>query len=210
MPHYKTVADYLVDHRARDLAKQTIHIVCTKLQIKPPALRWIADDDFGPKWFAQDVAGFCSKDGNEISIHKNLNPFSIANTIAHECRHSWQIQKPKRFPIPGKNYSRTMNREQAERDCRIFEMEFWNGREKPGGSFDDILRILTDMRIASARLSRPAETESSDDLRRRFAPVLKARSLEVQQFVDPKRQGLFPPGIEFGSPCATLKVSYQK
>jgi hypothetical protein len=63
---------------------------------------------------------------------------------------------------------------------------------------------------ARARLSRkPAETESSDDLQQRFAPVLKARSLAVQQFVDPSRR-LFPAGIEFSSPCATLKLSYQK
>ena len=50
MPNYKIVVDYLIDYRARDLAKQTLQVVCPKLQIKPPALRWIADDDFGPKW----------------------------------------------------------------------------------------------------------------------------------------------------------------
>ena len=48
------------------------------------------------------------------------------------------------------------------------------------------------LRSARERLSRPAESESSDDLRRRFAPVLKARSLEVQRFIDPssRRFGL--------------------
>jgi hypothetical protein len=40
---------------------------------------------------------------------------------------------------------------QAERDCWLFEREFWRGKENRSGSFDDILRILTDMRIESAR-----------------------------------------------------------
>ena len=151
MPNYKTVADYLVDPRRRDLANQTLKVVCPILQIKPPAKRWIVDDDFGPKWFEQDVAGFCSKDGNEIFIHRDLKPFSIANTVVHEARHCRQIRNPKRFPIPGKTYTRDMNQSQKERDARIFEMEFWNGREKPDGNFDEISEILTDMQIQAAR-----------------------------------------------------------
>ena len=159
MSNYKTISDYLVDVRARDLAKQTLQVVCPKLQIKPPALRWIADDDFGPEWFAQDVAGFCSKDGKEIFIHRDLKPFSIANTTCHEARHCWQIRNPRRFPIPGKTYSRDMNQSQKERDARIFELEFWSGREKQDGSFDDIERVLTEMQIESARAELQARSQ---------------------------------------------------
>jgi hypothetical protein len=91
-----------------------------------------------------------------IYIRRNCSPFEIANTVAHECRHCWQIQHPKRFPIPGKPYSRTLNREQTERDARLFELEFWNGREKRNGTFDDILQILSEMQIENARAALQA------------------------------------------------------
>ena len=151
MPSYNTVPDYLVDRHARDLADLTLRIVCENLKIKPPALRWIVDDQFGPEWFAQNIAGYCGKNGNEIFIHRDLKPIGISNTTCHEARHVWQIRNPKRYPIPNKTYTRDMNQSQKERDARIFEMEFWNGGEKRDGSFDDITRILTDMRIANAR-----------------------------------------------------------
>ena len=151
MPNYKTVADYRVDRRARDLTKQTAQLVCPKLQIKPPAWRWIVDDKRGRDWFPEDINGHCAKDGMTIFIHKDLPPFSIANTVVHECRHVWQIRNPKRFPIPNKSYTRDMSQSQKERDARIFEREFWSGKEKRNGSFDDITRILTDMQIESAR-----------------------------------------------------------
>ena len=96
-------------------------------------------------------SGSAPKDGMAIYIPSDCSPFEIANTAAHDRRHSWQIRNPKRFPIPGKPYSRTLNREQAERDCKIFEMEFWNGQEKRNGSFDDIIHILTTMQIENAR-----------------------------------------------------------
>jgi hypothetical protein len=159
MPNYKTIPDYLVDRRARDLAKQSLQVVCPKLQIKPPSLHWIADDEFGPEWFAQDVAGFCSKDGNEIFIHRDQKLFSIANTVVHEARHVWQIRNPQRYPIPGKTYTRDMNQSQKERDARIFEREFWNGREKQDGSFDDIERLLTEMQLESARAELQARSQ---------------------------------------------------
>ena len=107
MPVYNIVPDYLVDRPARGIADPTRRIVCENLKIKWPALRWIVKDEFGSEWFAENINGYCAKDGLTIYIRRNCSPFEIANTVAHECRHCWQIQHPKRFPIPGKPYSRT-------------------------------------------------------------------------------------------------------
>ena len=180
MPSYKTVADYLVDPRPRDVANQTLKVVCPILQIKPPAKRWIVKDEFGPKWFAQDIAGFCSKNGNEIFIHRDLKPFSIANTVVHEARHVWQIRNPKRFPIPGKTYTRDLNHTQKERDARIFEMEFWNGREKRAGSFDEIAEILTSLQIESARAELQARSQQYAFKPQRFLPYSTSASYPSQ------------------------------
>ena len=151
MPNYSVFPDYLVDSRARNLEELALTDVCRRLKISKPALNWISEKRFGAEWFEDDVLGWCAKDGRTIFIRHDCSPFQIANTVVHEARHVWQSRNPMRFPIPGKTYTRTMNREQAERDCRIFEMEFWAGREKRDGSFDDIERILTAMRIESAR-----------------------------------------------------------
>ena len=121
------------------------------LKIPKPVLNWISETRFGVKWFEDDVLGWCAKDGRTIFIRHDCSPFQIANTVVHECRHSWQIRNPKWFRVPNTNYTRGLTRQQKERDCKIFEMEFWNGREKRNASFDDITRILTDMRIARAR-----------------------------------------------------------
>jgi hypothetical protein len=128
-------------------------------------------------------------------------------------RHVYQCHDPKRHKL---------SVEMRERDARLFETaEFWGSHSNSGDAatltqtlnqiLEEDLDRLWKKALASARarLSRPAETESSDDLQQRFAPALKARSLAVQQFVDPSRR-LFPAGIEFSSPCATLKLSYQK
>jgi predicted YcjX-like family ATPase len=127
-------------------------------------------------------------------------------------RHAYQCQDAKRHK---------QSVELRERDARLFEIEFWGSHSNSGDAatltqtlnqiLEEDLDRLWKKALASARarLSRPAETESSDDLQQRFAPALKARSLAVQQFVDPSRR-LFPADIEFSSPCATVKLSYQK
>jgi hypothetical protein len=160
MPNYSVFPDYLVDSSVRTLGECALTDVCRWLKISKPARNWISETRFGSEWFEDDVLGWCAKDGRTIFIRHDCSAFQIANTIIHECRHCWQIQNPKRFPIPGKTYSRTMNRKQAERDCWLFEREFWRGKENRSGSFDDILRILTDMRIESARAALRAASPS--------------------------------------------------
>jgi hypothetical protein len=98
----------------------------------------------------KELLGTVGKDG-AIFVRRDCSPFEVADTVAHECRHCWQIIHPARIPIPNQSYTRTMNSAQKERDCRIFEREFWNGKEKRNATFDDIMRILTDMRIQNAR-----------------------------------------------------------
>ena len=156
MPNYDIFPDYLVDRRQRNLAELALTDVCPRLNISKPALNWVSETRFGAKWFEDDVLGWCAKDGRTIFIRHDCSPFEVVSAIVHECRHARQIRNPKRLPIPGKAYTRTMNREQAERDARLFELEFWAGREKRNGSFDDITRILTDMQIESARAALQA------------------------------------------------------
>ena len=170
MPNYDVVPDYIVDVPRRNTAEQTLQIVPGILNIKKPELRWMTEKNFGPQWFEDSVLGWCAKDGRTIFIRDNCSPFQVVNTIVHECRHCWQIQNPKRVPIPGKTYTRTMNREQAERDCRIFEMEFWNGREKRDGSFDEIERILTAMQIETARAQVQAASPQYNAVKHRIGP----------------------------------------
>jgi hypothetical protein len=169
MPNYSVFPDHLVDRRAKHLAELTRSDVCRELKISKPAINWISETRFGTEWFENDVLGWCSKDGQTIFV-RHCSPFQIANTVVHECRHCWQIQNPKRFPIPGKTYSRTMSREQAERDCRIFEMEFWRGKENRSGSFDDIERVLTDMRIERARAQIQAASPQYSAVKQRIGP----------------------------------------
>ena len=109
-----------------------------------------------------------------------------------------------------------------ERDAELFVYEFF-GNHSHSGDAPTLTRTLNQIlnkeseklwkkacASARARLSRPAKTESSDDLRRQFAPIIKARSLAVQRFRDPSGRGLFQSNIEFSSPCATLKLNCQK
>jgi hypothetical protein len=59
-------------------------------------------------------------------------------------------QIPSGFRFQTDVFAGFNNRAKGERRSAVFA-EFWSGREKHDGSFDDILQILTDMRIASAR-----------------------------------------------------------
>ncbi len=151
MPNYSVVPDYLVDSRARDVADSASCIACEKLATKQPQRSWIVEVEHGEKWFSERIYGYCDKAGQVIFIHRACSPFEIATTVAHETRHAWQVRNPRWFPVPNTNYTRGLTRQQKERDCKIFELEFWNGHEKRDGSFDDILQILTNMRIESAR-----------------------------------------------------------
>jgi len=151
MPYYNEIESYRVEPAKRDLAEHTRQVVCDKLKITRPAIRWIAEGEFGKEWFAENVSGWCAKDGRTIFIHRDYSPFEIASTTVHEARHCWQAMNPKWVPVPGRSYTRGLTREQKERDCQIFEMEFWSGREKRNGSFDEITRVLTDMQIEGAR-----------------------------------------------------------
>ena len=158
MPNYSVCPNYLVDSRVRNLAELALTDVCPMLNISKPTLtlNWFSETRFGAQWFNDDVLGWCAKDGRTIFIRHDCSPFQTVNTIIHECRHCWQLRNPRWFPVPNATYTRGLTREQKERDCRIFEMEFWAGREKRDGSFDEITRILTDMRIASARAALQA------------------------------------------------------
>jgi hypothetical protein len=162
MPTYSVFPDHLVDPRARNLEKLTRSDVCEILKIKPPARRWIVEDEFGSEWFAENINGYCQKNGLAIYIRHDCSPFEIASTTVHEARHAWQIRNPRRFPIPSKTYSRDMNQTQRERDARIFELEFWAGREKRDGSFNEIEHLLTAMKIERAQARVQAASQQYD------------------------------------------------
>jgi hypothetical protein len=129
-------------------------------------------------------------------------------------RHVYQAQDPKWI---------ARSSEMAEQDARLFVYEFFGNHDHSDDAAalthtlnailqDDLDRLWFEARSrARAALVKPSGSEQSDDLRRRFAPVLKARSLAVQQFIDPNNsRRLFPAGIEFSCPRSTLTVSYQK
>ena len=151
MPNYNVFPHYLIDRDSRQVAERSSSIACEKLGIKQPQQSWIVEVEHGEKWFSERIHGYCDKAGQGIFIHRDCSPFEIANTVAHECRHCWQITNPRWFPIPNRSFRRGLTVEQKERDARLFSLEFWAGREKQDGSFADITRILTDMRIESAR-----------------------------------------------------------
>ena len=151
MPNYDIFPDYLADRRRRNLLELALTVVCPNLKISKPAFKWISEKRFGAQWFDEDVLGWCAKDGRTIFIRNDCSPFEIANTVAHECRHCWQITNPKWFPVPNRSYTRGLTRQQKERDYRIFEMEFWNGREKRDGSFDEITAILNNIQIETSK-----------------------------------------------------------
>ena len=110
----------------------------------------------------------------------------------------------------------------SERDAELFVYEFHGNNDRSGDAptlthtlnqiLQDDLDRLWKKALASERatLLKPVDIEQSDDLRRRFAPIIKARSLAVQQSADPNRQRFFPDNIEFNCPRPTLAVSYQK
>ena len=96
----------------------------------------------------------------------------------------------------------------SERDAELFFYEFLGNNDRSGDAptlthtlnqiLQDDLDRLWKKALASERatLLKPVDIEQSDDLRRRFAPIIKARSLAVQQSADPNRQRLFPDNIE--------------
>ena len=151
MPQYDVIEDFYIDAAGKNVAETARQVACLKLGIQePPDLWWIIDARFGAHWFENDVNGWTSKDGGTIFVHKDCSPFGIASVVAHECRHVWQIRNPKWFPIPNRNFSRGLSREQRERDAEIFELEFWDGAEKRSGDVAEISRILTAMEIHQA------------------------------------------------------------
>jgi hypothetical protein len=170
MPNYRVVDEYLVDRPARDVAEAASRIACEKLAIKQPQRSWIVEAEHGEKWFSERIYGYCDEVGQAIFIHRDCSPFEIATTVAHETKHAWQVRNPRWFPVPNRTYTRGLTRQQKERDCKIFELEFWNGREKRNGSFDDILRILTDMRIERARAQVQAASPQYSAVKQRIGP----------------------------------------
>ena len=213
MYRYQMISKKDENPTERQLAELTVETVAIKLQIDDlPQIHFIEESSAGYIEYPSRIAGYCSHDGKYICICRGRAPKDIVSTAVHEARHAlFQARDPK---------WRMRTVEMRERDAELFVHEFFGNHDKSGDAVmlthtlntilnDDLDRIWKQAcATARAKLSRPAETESSDDLRRRFAPVLKARSLAVQQFVDPNRQRLFSPGIEFSAPCAGLKVSY--
>jgi hypothetical protein len=194
----------------RQLAELTVEAVAIKLQVDDvPELHFIEESSAGYIKYPSRINGYCSHEGKYICLRRGLAPKEIVATAIHEMRHAYQCQDANRHKL---------SVEQRERDAELFVYEFFGSHSNSGDApalthtlnailQDDLDRLWKTV-CASARARLSAET--SDDLRRRFAPVLKARSLAVQQFVDPNRQRLFPPGIEFSCPRSGLTISYQK
>jgi hypothetical protein len=199
---YRHLADNEIEPRLETLGLLARDVSDLMLGSKPP-LTWITESASGFITWPHPIAGYTSTRG-DIFVCADLSPHEIADTIAHECRHSWQKKQPKRLS-PGAR----------ERDARIFALEFWNGRERTAGDFLEVAYALLDREVElhkakAAAQTKPSGAAQSDDLRRRFAPVIKARSLAVQRLIDPSGRRLYPDNVEFGSPCATLKLSYEK
>ena len=212
MYRYQMISKKDENPTERQLAELTVEAVAIKIQIDDlPQIHFIEESSAGYIEYPSRIAGYCSHDGKYICICRGRAPKDIVSTAVHEARHAYQCQDANRHKL---------SVQMRERDAELFVYEFFGSHSDSGDAptlmrtlnaiLDDDLDRIWKKACASARakLSRPAETQSFDDLHRRFAPVLKARSLAVQQFVDPNRQRLFPPGIEFNVPYTGLKVSY--
>jgi hypothetical protein len=206
----------------RRLVALTAETVAIKLQMDSvPERHFIQETPYGHVRFACRIDGYCAVSGRYICIHRGLGPKLTVATVIHEMRHAYQWQNPKRHKL---------SRGMRERDAEIFVREFFGTHSDSGDAAaltDTLNRILNDeldrlwkracatvrarLSAERAQLSTPSGIDESDaELRRPFEPIIRARSLAVQQFVDPNNSRLqFPAGIEFGSPCAGLKVSYQ-
>jgi hypothetical protein len=212
---YKMIAkneESPVERPLTDLATEAAGILLQLGDV--PQIFFIKEDPNGYIKYPSRINGYCSSDGKYICIRHGLAPKSLVETTVHEARHSFQAHNPK---------LRMCDDKARERDPELFVQEFF-GSHSNSGDAETLTRTLNQIlqeesekvwkkacASGRARLSRPAETESSDDLRRRFAPIIKARSLAVQQFVDPNSsRRLFPDNIEFSYPGAALKLSYQK
>ena len=198
----------------RQLVELAAEAVAIKLQINDvPQIFFIEESSTGYIEYPSRIHGYCSCDGKYFCIRHGLAPKEIVATTIHEMRHAYQCQEPGRHQISAKL---------RERDAELFVREFF-GTHSDSGDAPTLTRTLNQIlrddldRLwkkgcaeARARLSKPTNTQESDDLRRRFTPVLKARSVAVQRFIDPSGRGLFPSDIEFGTPCSGLRISYQK
>jgi hypothetical protein len=196
------------ERRLAELATETVGI---KLQIDDvPEVHFIAETPSGYIRFDRSINGYCAVNGDYICVRAGMTPQMVVQTTVHELRHAHQYHDGTRHKLSA---------QMLERDADLFVYEFFGSHSSSGDAvkLERVLhRILlsSDFRLkpkasARARLSNPTGTESSDDLRRQFAPVLRARSVAVQQFVDPdKKRQSFPPGIEFSAPYAAgLKLS---
>ena len=226
MYRYQMISKKDENPTERQLAELTVEAVAIKLQIDDlPQIHFIEESSAGYIEYPFRINGYCSSDGKYICICHGLERKQIVATTIHEMRHAFQAHDPK---------WRMRTVEMRERDAELFVHEFFGNHDKSGDAatltrtLNEILQEDLDRvwkqacASAHARLStkctsnvhspaRPAETESSDDLRRRFAPIIKARSRAIQESIDPSGRGLFPSGIEFGAPCdANLKLNYQK
>jgi hypothetical protein len=136
---YRHLADNEIEPRVETLGLLARDVSDLMLGSKPP-LTWITESASGFITWPHPIAGYTSTRG-DIFVCADLSPHEIADTIAHECRHSWQKKQPKRLS-PGAR----------ERDARIFALEFWNGRERTAG---DSWRSPTHCSIEKSNCTRP-------------------------------------------------------
>jgi hypothetical protein len=198
----------------RPLAILSVEAVAIRLQTDDvPEVFFIKEDVNGYIKFPSQINGYCLSGGKYISICCGRPPRDLVRTVIHEMKHVHQALDPKWI---------ARSTEMAERDARLFEIEFWGSRSSNGDAatlmrtLDEIIKADLELlwkqacSFARAQLSKP--TSDSDRLRAQFAPVLKARSLSVQRFIDPNNsRQLFPDNIEFSCPrSTTLTVSYHK
>ena len=228
MYRYEMIAKSDENPTERQLAELAVEGVAIRLQTDDvPEVHFIEESPNGYITYPFQIRGYCSHDGKYICICRGLAPKDIVSTEVHEARHAYQCQDANRHKL---------SVEMRERDAELFVREFF-GTHSDSGDAATLERTLNEIlnndldrlwkkacASARARLSRPAEspiltdrlgmkaaeTESSDDLRRRFAPIIKARSRAIQESIDPSGRQLFPSNIEFGAPCSGLTVSYQK
>jgi hypothetical protein len=196
----------------RQLAEGFAEAVAIKLQSDDvPQIYFIEESSAGYIKYSFRINGYCSVDGRYLCVRRGLTSKTLVETAIHEARHSFQVRDPK---------LRMCSDKIREQDAEIFVREFFGNHDRSGDA-STLMRTLNAIlqedldrlwkqacTFARAQLSKPTNTQESDQLRRQFAPVIKARSLAVQKFIDPSGRQLFPSDIEFSSPCASLKLSY--
>jgi hypothetical protein len=130
---YSVLSEVECEPCKRTVTNLAVELSARKLGIAKPSFFFIVEDPSGPIVKEGRIAGASGPTGKMFILHdQSLD--EIVKTVAHEARHLRWYADGMKGSI-----------EQAERNARIFELEFWGLRDHRASAWEELTKIKKEM-----------------------------------------------------------------